>query len=290
MISMKTMYCKTIGLVLFSFLLYNADAQVFTNDAGTREKHFIYEVKQIDEFFERFNNDTGSFIRKAYKAYHIRYSIDRPKLIKSLFNYETKSWDQAVIDDFVKDVTTPAQYAGKLNFLEEGWFAEARCKFQYNGSVIDIPIILRISTDSEKRSRWMVAAVKPNALKAVATAPPTAKENGNKLKFINPASHANNFIALGKAFDDKENLADYFEASFFNRHNALAFYNAVLNGQAKFLYVKDITYHFLQVDKWIFTVEHFQRGTLNAGWLINGLKKASEADKKAYLENLLEEQ
>src|SRR5450432_2255596 len=143
MIPVKTIYCRTVGLLVVLFLQYNAGAQVFTNDAGTREKHFIYEVKQIDEFIERFNNDTGSFIRKAYKTYHVKYTISRPKLIKSLFNYETKSWDQAIIDNFVKDVTL-TQNSGRLNFLEDGWFAEAKCKFQYNGSVTDIPIILRI--------------------------------------------------------------------------------------------------------------------------------------------------
>jgi hypothetical protein len=288
MISMKTFYFKMVGLAFFVFLFHTAGAQVFTNDAGAREKHFIYEVKQIDEFFERFNNDTGSFIKKAYKTYHVKYSIDRSRLIKSLFNYETKSWDQALIDNFVKEVLL-AQNSGKLNFLAEGWFAEAKCKFQYNGSVVDIPIILRIITDSDRRSRWMIAAVKSNPFNAGATAAP-AGENGNKLKFINPASHANNFIALEKAFDDKENLADYFEPAFFSRNNALAFYNAVLSNSVKFLYVKDITYHFLQVDKWIFTVDHFQRETLNAGWLISSLKKSSEEDKTAYLKKLLEEQ
>jgi len=288
MISMKTFFRNMIGLLFFSFPVCHLQAQVFTNDAGAREKHFIYEVKQIDEFFERFNNDTGSFIRKAYKNYHVKYTIGRPKLIKSLFNYETKTWDQAVINDFVKEVTLP-QNPDKLNFQAEGWFAEARCKFQYNGAVIDIPIILRIITDNRKRSKWMIAAVKSAALKTGATEAPV-EENRNTLKFINPASHASNFIELAKAFGDKENLADYFEAGFFKRNNALAFYDAVLNSRVKFLYVKDITYHFLQAGKWIFTVDYFPRETLNAGWLINSIKKASEEDKKEYLRNLLEEQ
>jgi hypothetical protein len=288
MASEKKNCYKTILVFIFTFSLYYTHAQVFTNDAGAREKHFVYEVKQIDEFFERFNNDTGSFIRKVYKTKHIKFNIDRPKLIKSLFNYETKTWDQALIDDFVKDATH-AQNPGKLNFLEDGWFAEANCKFQYNGAVIDIPLILRIITDDNRRSKWMIAAVKTTAIKAGATDAPV-EENGHTLKFINPASHANNFIELDKALDDKENLADYFEPGFFKRNNAMAFYDAVLNKRIKFLYVKNITYHFLQSTNWIFTVEYFQRESLNAGWLINSLKKASAADKKDYLKNLLAEQ
>jgi hypothetical protein len=289
MLSSKTVCCNILCLLFFSLLSYTAHAQVFANDAGAREKHFIYEVKQIDEFFERFNNDTGSFIRKEYRTRHIKYTIDRPKLIKSLFNYETKTWDPAVINNFVKEVTL-TQSPINLNFLADGWFAEANCKFQYNGVPVDIPIILRIIADDRNRSRWMIAAVKSNILKASPSDDGThIEENGKKLKFINPASHSNNFIELDKAFNDKDNLADYFEPAFFNRNNALVFYNAVLRSRIKFLSVHDITYHFLQAGKWIFTVQYFQRESLNAGWLINSLKKVSAEDKKQYLKNLLEE-
>ena len=135
----------------------------------------------------------------------------------------------------------------------------------------------------------MIAAVKSGVFKTTATVT-HVEENGNKLKFIHPASHASSFIELDKALADKENLADYFEPAFFKRNNSLAFYTAVLNNRAKFLYVKDITYHFLQAGNWIFTVEYFPRTALNAGWLINSLKRASDADKKDYLKNLLEEQ
>ena len=284
---MKKAYCKIVCFAFCSFLFCSMRAQVFTNDAGAREKHFVYEVKQIDEFFERFNNDTGSFIRKAYKMYRVKYNIDRPKLIKSLFNYDTKSWDQSVIENFVKDVTL-VHDPYKLNFRADGWFAKANCKFQYNGTATDIPIVLRIISDSKGRSKWVIAAVKAGSLKAGPAAAPVEERNSHQ-KFINPASHANNFIELDKALDDKENLADYFEPAFFKRNNAQAFYNLVLNNRIKFLYVKDITYHFLQSGKWIFTVDYFQRESLNAGWLISSLQKVTDAEKTVYLKNLLEE-
>ena len=266
-------------------ITYETTAQVFTNDAGAREKHFIYEVKQIDEFFERFNNDTASFLRKTYKAYHTKYNIDRAKLLKSLFNYETKSWDQALIDNFVKEVTV-AEAPSLLNFQADGWYAEANCKFQYKGATINIPVVLRIVTDSRKRSRWMIAAAKTNVLKGDESS--VRSMASEKPRFINPASHANNFIELDKALNDKENLADYFDTDFFKGSGGAMFYNAVLSDSLKYLYVKDITYHFLQLTKWVFTVNYFPRETLNAGWLINSLRKVSENEKQAYLKNLLD--
>ena len=84
---------------------WRMEAQVFTNDAGAREKHFIYEVKQIDEFFERFNDAPNSFLRSVYKARHIKFNIDRQQLIRSLFNDENKSLDSILKTQFISDVT-----------------------------------------------------------------------------------------------------------------------------------------------------------------------------------------
>ena len=79
--------------------------QIYINEEESKEKHFVYEVKQIDEFFERFNNDSSSFIRNVYRNAHLKFHVDRVQLIKSLFNYKTKSWDTAVINRFVAAVT-----------------------------------------------------------------------------------------------------------------------------------------------------------------------------------------
>jgi hypothetical protein len=284
---MKKALGRLIPVLLLLCIAEGTRAQVFSNDAGSREKHFIYEVKQIDEFFERFNNDTGSFIRKVYKLYGTRYTADRGKLLKSLFNYETQSWNQSLIANFVRDITAGGK-TRQIDFRANGWFAEAHGKFQYNGSFIDIPLILRISTDAAHRSKWVIAAVKSNPLPPDSQ-PISLTATGYPQRFINPASHANNFIELEKALDDKANLSDYFEPAFFNRKNAQTFYNAVLHNQVHLLYVKDIVYHFLQTGKWLFTVACFPRQTLNSGWLINNLQQLNPAEKNAYLQQLLEE-
>jgi hypothetical protein len=277
-------FCS-IGFFLFSNAV--SYAQVFTNDAAAREKHFIYEVKQIDEFFERFNNDSSSFLREVYKSRHVKFKIDRTKLIKSLFNYDTKSWGDNVVDSFTS-AAVKIKMPTKRDFYGENWYAEADCKFQYNSSVIDMPIVLRVFTDQFKRSRWMVVAIKSNALASEATLSPIITGEDNT-KFISPVSHTTNFIELHKAFEDKANLADYFDKFFFDRTKSLEFYNAVLNDHIKFLYVKDVKYHFLQVEGWIFCVEYFRRQSLNSGWLINSLKKATADDKEEFKRLLLGE-
>ena len=284
---MSSLLLKTGWACLLVLVCDQASAQVFVNNAGAREKHFVYEVKQIDEFFERFNDDSSSFIRREYESYHKKFNLTREQLVRSLFNYETHNWDSSLIDEFVQAAVNMNK-PQLLDFYGNDWFAEANCKFEYNGSVIEIPIILRIEADARKRSKWMIAAIKHNSIKQevqVTLAPDSMKKN----KFITPASHASNFIELARAFEDKEHLSDYFEEGFFKRANAIGFYNALLKNQIRFVAVKDIKYHYLQVDAWIFTVENFQRKALNSGWLINQLKTATEAEKKLYIRNLLEE-
>lgn len=279
------------GKVFLPFVLFacsNASfCQVFENSSGAREKRFIYEIKQIDEFFERFNDDSSSFIREVYKSYHTKFSVDRASLIRSLFNYQSKTWSKGSIDSFVSTALL-TQMPSRNNFYGENWFAEVNCKFFYHATEIEIPLIMQINTDEQRRSKWVISAVGSNPVRSVSAIFPEASDISVQ-KFINPSSHANYFIELGKVFDDKENLASYFENSFFKRNNALTFYNAVLGGKIKFMHVKSIKYHFLQVSNYIFTVEHFQRKDLNAGWLINTLQRASAAEKKKFTRNLLGE-
>ena len=91
----KTYVLKFWIFISFSICQHRLFSQVYSNNDDAKEKHFIYEVKEIDEFFERFNDDPGSFIRDVYKARHTKFNIDRQRLIRSLFNYENMSWDSS---------------------------------------------------------------------------------------------------------------------------------------------------------------------------------------------------
>jgi len=278
--------CFLTGSILL--MVQWVQAQEFKNDAGEKEKHFVYQVKQIDEFFERFNDAPNSFVREVYKSYKIKYNVDRKKLIKSLFNYEGKAWDQPMIDSFVKKALLTDMPSGN-NWYGENWFAEATCKFQYNSQVIEIPVILKTLTDEKKCSKWVIVGIKTSQLKEPDNADVPINVRNRKIKFIDPSSHLVNFIELERDFNDKENLSDYFDNAFFGRDNSLSFYHAVMNNKIRFLYVKEIKYHFLNVENYFFTVEYFPRQSLNSGWLISELKHATAKDKLTYKKLLLGE-
>ncbi|MFT3701382.1 MAG: hypothetical protein QM802_03390 [Agriterribacter sp.] len=279
------MKCVAPGLLLIGLCAFakTATAQ-YSNDAGAREKHFIYEIKQVDEFFERFNDDKDSFIRKVYASYKKKYNIKREDLVKTLFNYETNSWNPVIIDSFISYITNK-EHPKLLNFYGKNWYAEANCRFQYEGTEIDVPVILKLDADANNRARWIIESVKKNPF------PPAGNDLKitvkDRSKFIHPASHTNNFIALSKALEDKENLPVYFDESFFRRDNSTAFFATILYNRAQLLYVKSIRYHFLQVDGWVFTVESFPRKSLNSGWLISSLQKITPSEKHQYEDTLL---
>jgi len=281
----KTYVLKFLIFISFSVCQHRLFSQVYSNNEGAKEKHFIYEVKQIDEFFERFNDDPGSFIRAVYKSHHTKFTIDRQRLIRSLFNYENTSWDSSTMNKFISEVTNRKKPM-YLDFYGDDWYAELTCKFNYNTSSIVIPVIMQIELTQNKGSKWMIVAVGSSTLNAKILVTQMAQTK-IKTKCLSPTSHGTNFVSLKRAFDDRENLSGYFETSYIKRSHMLEFYNAILNREIEFMDVIKIKYHFLLADKWIFTVENFPREALNSGWLINYIQSVSPAGMESYRNKLL---
>jgi hypothetical protein len=227
----------------------------------------------------------GSFIRGVYKAHHVKFNIPRQRLIRSLFNYENMSKDSVMINKFVSDVTKKKKPI-YLDFYGDDWYAELTCKFKYNSSSIVIPIIMKIEMTPNKGSKWMIVAVGSSNLKSKIVVTEIAQSKV-KSNIISPTSSGTNFVSLKRAFDDKENLSDYFESAYMKRSNMLEFYNAILNREIEFLDVIKLKYHFLLAGKWIFTVEDFIREELNSGWLINHMEKVSSFGMENYRNKLL---
>ena len=280
----KTFVLKTWMCICFLICQHRLFSQVYSNDGSAGDKHFIYEVKEIDEFFERFNDAPTSFLRGVYKARHVKFNIDRQRLIRSLFNDENKTLDSVTMNKFISEVTRKKKPV-YLDFYGGNWYAELACRFRYHGTFIVIPLIMKIEMNQNKGSKWMIVAVGSSTLKPKIEVTEMAQSKTPKI--ISPTSHGTNFVSLKRAFEDKENLSSYFEAYYLKRSHMLELYNAVLNRDIEFLDVIKIKYHFLLADKWIFTVEDFSREALNSGWLINQMQTVSPAGMENYRNQLL---
>jgi len=284
---MNTMSLKYFYTAVLLMLCKLVPAQVFNNQMSLLDKINVYKVVTFEEFVNRFNNDPKSNIKKAYKYYHVEFKIRRPALIKSLFDYETASWDTVAINSFTAEALD-AKKSKPLN-AATGLFAEVKCRFRYHSADAELPLILRYISDPQKGSKWVICGVGVHSLALNDVTVPKIKENMTA-KFITPVNNEINFTELEKVFSDKNNLHDYFDKEFFLKKRAVAFYNAVVQNQVQFLDVKDIYYHELQYEGWIFIVKEFRRNTLNSGWLISKLIKTLPEAKAQYLENLLGEQ
>ncbi|MEP6750493.1 MAG: hypothetical protein ABJB86_22340 [Bacteroidota bacterium] len=278
---------RYVFAVLALFVHQYATAQVFSNGMSALDKVNVYKVVTFEEFIHRFNNDVKSNIRMAYRFYKVEFKVRRPALIRSLFDYETKAWDTAMISNFA----TAAIDTRKVAFLDQGanLLAEAVCRFRYGSADIEVPVVLHYISDPEKGSKWVIVGVGHHPLSLKEVTLPVIKEKA-VLRFINPVNNEANFTELSRVFDDKENLQDYFDHALFLKPRFGAFYNAVLNSELQFLYVKEIRYHALQYENWIFTVKEFRRNTLNSGWLISKLLRVNTPEEKNnYIKTLMGE-
>lgn len=273
-----------LSLSCFSIAWSNVSSQIIESNSN-REKMFVFEVKHIDEFIERFNNEERSLIISFVKMNYPGIVIDRASLVTNLFNLQKKTWVKKNVDSFFNQVTNKENPV-YLDFYSKNWFAEALCSFKYKGKPADVVLILMIQQESNGGSKWVIMSASsryiPPAKKSI-----TFLSEDRGMKFLNPMSHATNFMSLSTALYDKQHIWDYLDTGFVNYSSSKSFLQALLKNQLEYQYVKQITYHFLQVNGWIFTVDRFRRKSINSGWLISKLWEATDESKIVYLDSLL---
>jgi hypothetical protein len=270
--------------ILFPTVARAQTINTFSLAETTTDGTFLYEVKLIDEFLERFNDDPNSYIRRESNRLLGTDSIfNRRRMLHSLFNKD-QSWgtDSFRFIQQVLDGAMP-QY---ISFTDTNWYAVANCVFTVKGKNVAVPVVLHISTQGNG-AKWMIAGIGASELykmpcKTVHAFRPTGKPD-----FIPSSSHGTNFVYLQHVFSRAGNAANYFEPNVLQWERTRHLLGLVAEGQATFKYVKGIEYHFYNVDGWIFTVSSFKRKVANSGWLISHLHPADATAKVIALQHLL---
>ena len=276
-----------LSLVLFTAPA-GSNAQVFSN-YSPNEAFFHYEVKVIDEFIERFNDDHSSYLRKAYAKANKPYHITRTKLLVSLFNLENTSFTDkdTTLMGFFRQVTDTL-HPVYISFTDSDWYAEARSIFLYNGKLVEMPLVLHVKSQGNEWSKWMITGI-GNMVASKYPMPSISvnKLNGKPAQYISTSAYATNFVELHYIFSTNMAPEYYFEPQLLATEKGKQFIGMIKNGQLEFQYIKSITFHFYQVRNWIFTVDEFNRKTLNNGWLISSMQKTTRAEKDAARRKLL---
>jgi hypothetical protein len=246
-------------------------AQVYW-DNRVYERHFLFEIKQIDEFIERFNDEPSSFLRRHINHYFPKVKVTRSLLLPALFDTTTATVNEPDLEAFVKQVTD-RKHPSYLNFERRGWYAEAICAVRYRHREIDLSVLLEVRSMPGSSTEWAIFAVRCPQLRPYPgklILPPPQDSS----RFFSPMCHATNFMCLADIFDEPDDVQDFLAPAYRSDDQTRAFLHALLGKEITYLGVRTVRYHFQQVRGWEFTVENIERNdSYLSGWLICNLHK-----------------
>ncbi|SDL31569.1 hypothetical protein SAMN05421823_105179 [Catalinimonas alkaloidigena] len=262
------------GWALWAGIVVSAQAQ--WPSMSEEEINFLFSVKQVDEFMERFNHQPTLFTSWMNRM-DSSLQVSRQRMILSLFNQEDQAWNLNQVRSFVEQVDDSLRPA-HLDYYDHDWYADLECLVQYQGKPRTVHLLLRVQAEPINASRWVIAGAQADFLTVPASVDSTTS--------LTPFSHGTDFMNLTRALHDRQNIRNYLPQEFeVNTLSVFTFLSAT--GQLEFKQVNRIVYHFLQVEGWIFTVDHFNRPSRNSGWLISSLQPADAAAKQRYRHEVL---
>jgi hypothetical protein len=263
-------------LVLVLIVCMYCSGVAFGQTSTSYQEVFAFEVKQIDEFFERFNNQQT--LIKNYIAERDHYTeVNREELIKNLFNGHSTTIRVGEVYKFIESVNNPQQPV-VLSFYDDEWFARVKCSVLYQQKKRELVLVLRVQKEKDGASKWVIHGVDADFF-----ATPDARDPKASL---NPISHGTDFLGLSKAFTDTENIKSYLPADY-QEDQLSKLILELQNKRLSFVQVENISYHLLQINGWIVEVENFQRPEKNSGWLISKLIQADSKAKENYKQQIL---
>jgi hypothetical protein len=233
-------------------------------------EQFTMKVKLIEEFIDRFNNKIKIFKDQDLHQFELN-NEERYAMLKQLFNHG-EQWNIPEVKEFIDYINRPDSTV-TITFYDDQWFAELNCDVKYKNKPERVSLIMQIEILPDYSSKWIVKGVKADFLDFQAV--------NSGVNPINPTSHNMRFINLPRHFVMKENYRNYFPQDF-QPSTLSIFFSELRNSNLVFGDVSKIRYYFFNVRDWLFTVDYFETGVNQSGWLISSLLKMQEPDKKVY--------
>lgn len=245
---------------------------------------FAASTKQVNQFFRRFNAEEsvdGSI--RYYPGDSLYHNIPlRQGFIQILFDNQTSTISNEVKADFIKTVLSPV-YPQYINFHQEGWIAEVEAEFTFKGKRESTTILLKLQPE-RMGYEWVIDEVVFPPFKNLFNKPVGAAKD-----FLHPLSHELDFMNLRRAFQDS-NLPEAFTETSFKPDYLTLFLYEMKQNNIRFETVKDVKFHFFQIDGWYFEVNQFNRPGFNTGWLISNLVKLNIGDKDTILKYIYDQE
>ena len=238
------------------------------------ESSFYAETKQLNQFIRRFNAEEkpdGSRIYPGNPGY--RNAAFRRKFIEILFDMENSSLNRGLKQQFISDVTR-ASAPKYVSFHGGDWFAEVKVQVLFKNRPREATLFMQLQ-EEPVGSKWVFTQV---FFEPFAEYFPKLDSTNGIPPFLHPMSHELDFMNLKKIFRDVNQIQVYAAREYFPDHLSLFLYE-IKKGNIRFESVKQVKFHFFQVEDWYFELTEFNRRGKNRGWLISQLVQVPEPQK-----------
>lgn len=262
---------KQLRILLLSAVLLSmprqALSQIFTTVID--ETALQFRVKQVDEFFQRFN-------------YEVTYTGEQPsdgrnsetgrKNLMTLFNMDKfmdeKHKPNTMMQEFMEYVLAKDV---KLHYEDTTWCAEVKTSIICEGKKYNATLTLKTERVKDVIFQWVITDVSSPLFTCFPTKP-----KGHLS--ISPASHGTGFISLPESVNLNKTAVATALPQGYKRSVLSAFDYLFASGKAKLGPVTNVVYRF-NIGKYAFIVEHIEKAKgYNQGWLINSIKKLEKKE------------
>lgn len=261
---------RILLIICCAAALLTTRSQIFTQVID--EQELSYRVKQIDEFFMRFNNEvdyTGSQMTASIDSVESTESdsIRRFKTLASLLNLDkfARNTDRldSISSEFV-DYIINNNIA--LHYEDTNWCALVTCSCLYNGKNSSITLEMKPEHVKDVIYKWVISDVKGRPVNCMT-------DSCNMNISIFPGVHGSGFITIPEFVNlNAPNVRALF-ANGYEPSPLAAFEYLVKTGNLKLKNITDVKYLF-HTPMFNFSVERFsKKNSYNNGWLINSIEK-----------------
>jgi len=266
---MKNFLKSTILVLLFTCLTMHSQAQQLQLDVQNEEV-FIFRVKQISEFIDRFNYNFDSEFKDALNDKNI--TLSRTKAIHSLINHSDprlNSDSTSYSKQYYELVSEFSNHCVKNEVVieksSENIYAIASTNGLYKNNPVVFNIILKQEKVGKDMLKWVLFDVDAGFIDVF-------KDDTTLLRFLPPSSDELDFMELRRAMNDTDFLDQYAHKGF--TYSPLSVFIFLINrGELTTESVSKVSYKICEIPGWEIHVKEYNRNKQNSGWLISNIIK-----------------
>ena len=235
----------------------------------------MYEarVKLLDEFYARFN---GKEQRKGVDA---KYTDRKSNILMLLDLSRIKSRGDSVFVAAEAFADKVVRDSIMVNYTDSCWFAKVKCHGLLAKKGMDFLLYLSIEKRGKDMYKWVISDVDGSVFS-------TSRSIDHRELFLHPNDHEQSFASLVRTTEETNRYIDDFVKDGYESDALSVFLTLVRCGQLKIEHVSDVEFVYLQVPGYCFSVKHFERETMNAGWLISSIETCDDIKKRELLSRL----